>query len=81
MTKTNRCAPMLFGAASAVALAAVAAPALAQTSAAQAAEAGQGNEAQVVVVAQHTTTRLQKIPVAASVFTSAARDRTGMQSF
>jgi len=64
--------------ASVFALAAIAAPALAQTGAAQA--ANQGNEAQVVVIAQHTATRLQKIPVAVSVFTSAARDRTGIQT-
>ncbi len=69
--------------ASVAALAALAGPALAQTGAAQgggANQGSQGNEAQVVVIAQHTATRLQKIPVAVSVFTSASRDRTGIQS-
>jgi iron complex outermembrane receptor protein len=61
--------------ASVVAIAAMAAPALAQTGGAP---ADQGNQAQVTVIAQHTTTRLQKIPVAVSVFTSATRDRTGI---
>jgi iron complex outermembrane recepter protein len=63
---------------SAAALAALAGPALAQTGGAPAAAAGQGNEAQVVVIAQHQTVKLQKIPVAVSVFTSATRDRTGI---
>ncbi len=80
MTHTSHLRSTLVMGVSAVALAALAPPAIAQTNAGQPAPANQGNEAQVVVIAQHTATRLQKIPVAVSVFTSAARDRTGIQT-
>ncbi len=42
--------------------------------------ADQGANANVVVIAQHTTTKLQKIPVAVSVFTGASRDRIGIST-
>ncbi|HEY3889574.1 MAG TPA: TonB-dependent receptor [Caulobacteraceae bacterium] len=71
--------------ASVVALAAFAAPAMAQTAApaapAPAEPATQGiGGADVIVTAEHRQTRLQKVPVAVSVFTGASRDRTGIQS-
>jgi iron complex outermembrane receptor protein len=72
--------------ASVVALSALAAPALAQTAApaapapaAPAASEGIGG-ADVIVTAEHRQTRLQKVPVAVSVFTGASRDRIGIST-
>ena len=70
--------------ASVVALSAVAAPVFAQ-SAPAAPPAPPGNEqsvggADVIVTAEHRQTRLQKVPVAVSVFTGASRDRTGIST-
>ena len=62
MPYTSQLRSALVMGASVVALAALTGPALAQTGGAQAGAANQGNEAQVAVIAQHTTTRLQKIP-------------------
>ncbi len=78
MSDTSHLRSTLVMGASVVAIAAMAAPAMAQTGGAQAAPGNQGNEANVVVIAQHQTVKLQKIPVAVSVFTSATRDRTGI---
>jgi iron complex outermembrane receptor protein len=68
--------------ASVVALAATAAPALAQTAApaAPAASSEGSGGADVIVTAEHRQTRLQKVPVAVSVFTSASRDRVGIST-
>ena len=68
---------MLFGAASALAL--WAGSAAAQTNAPPP-PADQGANANVVVIAHHEVTRLQKIPVAVSVFTGASRDRIGIST-
>jgi iron complex outermembrane receptor protein len=72
--------------ASVMALAGMAAPALAQTAApaapapaAPAADTGIGG-ADVIVTAEHRQTRLQKVPVAVSVFTGASRDRIGIST-
>ena len=71
--------------ASVVALTAFAAPALAQTAApaapppAEPAAQGVGG-ADVIVTAEHRQTRLQKVPVAVSVFTGASRDRIGIST-
>jgi iron complex outermembrane receptor protein len=82
----------LIAGASIVALGALTAPALAQTAPAPAAgdaaspaaaepvaapDAG-GND--VIVTAEHRQTKLQKVPVAVSVFTGASRDRIGINS-
>jgi iron complex outermembrane recepter protein len=72
---------------SVVALSAIAAPALAQTRApaapaapaAPTADQGVGG-ADIIVTAEHRQTRLQKVPVAVSVFTGAARDRAGIST-
>jgi iron complex outermembrane receptor protein len=73
--------------ASVVALAAFAAPALAQTAApaapppaAPASAADQGGVQDVIVTAEHRQTKLQKVPVAVSVFTGASRDRIGIST-
>jgi iron complex outermembrane receptor protein len=72
--------------ASAVALAAFSAPALAQTAAPAApppaapAAADQGGVQDVIVTAEHRQTKLQKVPVAVSVFTGASRDRVGIST-
>ncbi|HEY3888674.1 MAG TPA: hypothetical protein VGL73_08870, partial [Caulobacteraceae bacterium] len=72
--------------ASVIVLAAIAAPALAQTAAPAApapAEpaASQGiGGADVIVTAEHRQTKLQKVPVAVSVFTGASRDRIGIST-
>jgi iron complex outermembrane receptor protein len=72
--------------ASVVALAALTAPALAQTAAPAAPPppappaADQGGAPDVIVTAEHRQTKLQKVPVAVSVFTGASRDRVGIAS-
>jgi iron complex outermembrane receptor protein len=80
MSDTSHVRSTLIMGASIVALSAFAAPALAQTAGQPAAPADQGANANVVVIAQHTATRLQKIPVAVSVFTGASRDRIGIST-
>jgi len=85
MQDTSHLRSKLVMGASVVVLSAVAAPALAQTpgapaTAAAAAPAPQGSSADVIVTAEHRQTRLQKIPVAVSVFTGQSRDRTGIQT-
>ncbi len=77
MFQTSHLRSTLVTGASVIALGAVAAPALAQTAAPP---ADQGANANVVVIAQHTATKLQKIPVAVSVFTGASRDRLGIST-
>ncbi len=68
--------------ASVVALTAFAAPALAQTAApaAPAVSSEGSGGADVIVTAEHRQTRLQKVPVAVSVFSGAQRDRLGIAS-
>jgi iron complex outermembrane receptor protein len=73
--------------ASVMALAGLAAPALAQSAApapaAPAAPAAAPDEVaggDVIVTAEHRQTRLQKVPVAVSVFTGASRDRVGIST-
>ncbi len=94
MIKSSQLRSMLVMGASIAALGAVAAPALAQPAAqgqgaaatgavaggaAAAAAAAQG-QGEVVVIAHHEVTKLQKIPVAVSVFTGASRDRIGIST-
>jgi iron complex outermembrane receptor protein len=68
--------------ASVVALSAIGAPALAQTAAPAAPAASPDAVAggDVIVTAEHRQTRLQKVPVAVSVFTGASRDRIGIST-
>jgi len=70
--------------ASVIVLAAIAAPALAQTAAPAAPAAPAASEGiaggDVIVTAEHRQTRLQKVPVAVSVFTGASRDRIGIST-
>jgi len=77
MFQTSHLRSTLVTGASVIALGAIAAPALAQPAAQP---ADQGANANVVVIAQHTATKLQKIPVAVSVFTGASRDRLGIST-
>jgi iron complex outermembrane recepter protein len=86
MSDTSHLRSVLVMGASVVALTAFAAPALAQTAApaapapaAPATSEGIGG-ADVIVTAEHRQTRLQKVPVAVSVFTSAQRDRVGIST-
>ena len=70
---------------SVVALSAFAAPVFAQSAAPAAPPAPPGNEASVggadvIVTAEHRQTRLQKVPVAVSVFNGASRDRVGIST-
>ncbi|HLK25044.1 MAG TPA: TonB-dependent receptor [Caulobacteraceae bacterium] len=86
MTSASNLRSILIASASATTLGLLAAPAIAQDQppppAAQppAPPSQQPAPQEVVVVAQHTVTKLQKIPVAVSVFTGAARDRVGIQT-
>ncbi len=86
MSDTSHLRSVLVMGASIVALTAIAAPALAQTAppaapapAAPAVSEG-GSSTDVIVTAERRQTRLQKIPVAVSVFTGASRDRVGIST-
>ncbi len=85
MRDTSQLRRVLGLSASVLVLTAIAAPALAQTPApaapppAQPAAQGIGG-ADVIVTAEHRQTRLQKVPVAVSVFTGASRDRIGIST-
>ena len=82
MSDTSHLRSVLVMGASVVALAAFAAPAMAQTAAPAAPAAGPevSGGADVIVTAEHRQTRLQKVPVAVSVFTGAQRDRVGIST-
>jgi len=86
MSESTHLRTLLVMGASVVALTAISAPALAQTAApaapapaAPAADSGVAG-ADIIVTAEHRQTRLQKIPVAVSVFTGASRDRIGIST-
>ncbi|HEX4198996.1 MAG TPA: TonB-dependent receptor [Caulobacteraceae bacterium] len=89
MSDGSRMRSVLISGVSIVALTAVAAPALAQTpqpaapapgAAPASPSADEGGAQDVIVTAEHRQTKLQKVPVAVSVFTGASRDRVGIQS-
>ena len=82
MVGTSHLRSVLVMGASVVALSAIGAPALAQTAAPAAPAASPDTVAggDVIVTAEHRQTRLQKVPVAVSVFTGASRDRIGIST-
>jgi iron complex outermembrane receptor protein len=81
MRDTSQLRRVLVLSASVLVLTATAAPALAQTAAPAAPAASEGiGGADVIVTAEHRQTRLQKVPVAVSVFTGASRDRIGIST-
>ena len=86
MRDTSQLRRVLSLSASVIVLTAIAAPALAQAAApaapapAEPATSQEAGGADVIVTAEHRQTRLQKVPVAVSVFTGASRDRIGIST-